>query len=135
MFLYKKVEVRFTPLEMVKKMREKREGLGYVKRKFAGISCIYHKNIISNNLLCLLFFWEKIKNSWYVGFAWLIYWFHVTYWLHFLLCLFWIKWTSQFNAGYRIIKNNFGEVFFLFISPANPAGPYHNPIYNPSGHS
>ncbi len=45
---------------------------------------------------------------------------------------------SRFNAGSRIIENNFIERFFLLLAPAgglNPASPYPNPFPNPAGQS
>ena len=50
----------------------------------------------------------------------------------------WIRCTSWFNAGYRIIENNLGGVLILFLAPAggsNLAGPYNNPYPNPVVHS
>ena len=48
----------------------------------------------------------------------------------------WIRCTSWFNAGYRIIENNLGGVLILFLAPAggsNLAGPYIHPSPNPEG--
>ena len=52
---------------------------------------------------------------------------------------FWIRCTCWFNAGSRIIENNFRGCFLQIIAPvggSNAAGPYPtNPLPNPAGHS
>ncbi len=48
----------------------------------------------------------------------------------------WIRCTSRFNAGSRIIENNFKGCIFLFLAPAegpNHAGQYSYPFPNLRG--